>query len=188
MAQGSANRPDRTRFHTVGELIDELAEAAKLRGLAKCRHVEFLKTLPDDGSFEAATRAIVALQTHPEFGPELCCESILWAGWAHTDEEAAQIQHDNAWALVRHPWSATRGVLETLLRERRLRFHSANALELILDYLKANHPNAKGFVMRPHIARHIPADIDLTDWPCPPDLAGVEARGLAPRWPAHRED
>jgi len=149
--------PRARKYKTIKELADEIRRGATARGFKVCPVADWLYSLPDDGSYDAATEAIVQLYAHPEHGPSILHDSLLFAD-AHPAEKEfhAHIQYYAAYHLTHdHPFEKVRGMIEQLFADPTMKFISREALETLVDFMRANHPNFEAWVAQDHVQRFL---------------------------------
>lgn len=105
-------------------------------------------------------------------------QAIVEAKDCHPLEELAAVQEVYARDIARGDWAKLRGKTERLVVGF-ARVIEPSALQILLDWIGANNPNAKFLFASPEVLAQIPPEIDLNalgsqDFP---ELADVDLRG-----------
>ncbi|HTM78390.1 MAG TPA: hypothetical protein VL133_12270 [Devosia sp.] len=103
---------------------------------------------------------------HPLYAVPYIVDVIRTAGTHHPPELAANFQTAYAWQLTQYPWEKVRQPLELLLHSDVVQGIAPDAMKILLGIIRADHPNAKGFLSHPRVLAKIPAEVDITDWSC----------------------
>jgi hypothetical protein len=177
---GSETRREREKYLSLEEHVAEcLANNSRLKR-GWCPVIDWLKRQPSE-TIDDVIAAELYVQRHPEWGPSYCCDVIRDTWRFNTPDAVETIQHDHALSLVRHPWAAARRKVEALLSHEDTKWESREALQLVLDYFAANHPNPKAHLAQAHVRARLPQWVEITHMPCPdfPELKSHVLRGNA---------
>lgn len=161
MTDFALKKTDPAKYQSVKAFADECRSIASQRGFASCEVADFLDTLPDN-TWEDAAAAVDAVQQHPKFGASSCRDGILYCRWNATREEAPRVQVLSMRGLLKHPWPVVHQMLDSCLGDPNMKFRSVEALQLMLDHVRAYHPRAEEWLMRDWNRRHIPKDVKIT--------------------------
>lgn len=173
-------RKMRWEYTTPAEMLAAFQFHNTAMGRPVCPVCDYIAAHLDDDIADVEAH----LYTDPDLAPGLIADGLYaTANWdvypRGTLADAEADQDALVAALADVPYVSARTELEGLLRRFGMRFLTRAAIEGVLAYIRAGHPNPKAFLMQPDILAIVPADIDLTDYPCPdfPELADVEVQG-----------
>jgi hypothetical protein len=179
---GSETRRDRAKYLSLKEHLAEFAENNRRLRRGWCPVIDWVKRQPDD-SLDDVIAAELYIQSHPEWGPSYCCDVIRDTWRFNAPEDVADIQHDHALALTRHPWATTRKPLEALFAHPEIQWRSPEAIALLIDYFDQHHPNPKAFFLQHHVRALLPADVAVSRL-CSPDFSHLDEEPLIGGAPA----
>lgn len=173
---GTETRRERTKYLSLQEHVAEFAENNRRLRRGWCPVIDWVKLQPDQ-TLDDVIAAETYIQSHPEWGPSYCCDVIRDTWRFNTPADVADIQHDHAVALVRHPWQAARKPLEALFAHEEIQWRSPEALGLLIAYLAQHHPNPKAFLHQVHVRARLPSDAQFPEM-LSPDFPHLEAEPL----------
>lgn len=163
------------RTFTVADLLVEFEDTRQQEGRAFCPIVKKLTQMGDTWTVEDFEDWIFA----QPYNVEYVIDVIRTAGTHHPPDLTANFQAAYAKQLTNYPWERVRPGLEKLLYGDVTQGIAPEAMTILTDYIRDNHPNAKNFLSHPEILAKIPPDVDITDFPCVdfPELAKQELVG-----------
>jgi len=169
------------RDFTIDDLIVEFSDTMERQGRAFCPIVKKLVEKRDVWSVDDFERWIFG---HRDYAVPYIVDVIASAGTHHPPELAANFQTAYAWQLTQYPFEKVRQPLELLLHSEVMQGIAPDAMKILLGIIRADHPNAKGFLSHPRVLSQIPADVDITDWSCA-GSEGLKHTCLKGKRPAH---
>lgn len=171
----------RTRYRSLREHIAQTEETRARRGIehVACAPLILMRDLRVAFGDEETIHDIVRLENfiavHPFWGPEYLCDTIVTTHWYCDHYLTALIQRDNVALLLElHPPGLVIKIIQQLLTRPDSSFASSEAVNMMVDWIIANHRNPKAFFAQEHVRRLIPATRDLTHVAVSSDFLDVD--------------
>lgn len=169
-------------YATPADMLADFQDHNQVLGRTSCPACDYIEAHLDGPIDDVKAY----LYSSPDIAPGLICDGLLatanYQQWPKaTLEDAIADQESMTALLAPFPYEVVRNQLEPLLKRWDMALLSRTAVDNVLAYIQAGHPNPKAFLMKPEVLAKIPADVDLTDYPCPdfPELADVPVFGTA---------
>ncbi len=152
-------RINRLKYTHAAEMLAEYRASNAMIGRTLCPVCDYLSANLDKDVIELER----TIYTHPDWGPSVLIETIMNTpifnppATEHGRFICAAVQHCAALALVEHPWSLARPYIEHLLSHEKTAFIGAEAKDVLVAHIRANHRRADEFLAQPHIAAKLSA-------------------------------